>query len=357
MIFMFAVVLFLVLLTLPFVPGLGVYGNKADSLPLFINMDYRHNPFYFAASFKKLLKEAADGCGLDDGTRSLKLSKQELVDIVDSASIEDGRVINNVCYVKNNLVSAAGVVFEKEVYVQGRATVGANNHIRAMVGDGDIYLGRGARITRWLNSEGGIRASEDCDLGVSATCGRELFLARNCLFKRLYGFPVTTGAASGPFGEAYRPRAQEQAALEAAAGLADGLAAPAADVQIGGGVERNPAPVAACSRKECTLISERSLEIGDYALVSGHVKTHGELVVGTGVTIAGNLFAEGDISLGSGSRILGSIFTQGRVVCGPGVTVGGPGRLKSVVGKKGVILQTGTRIYGYVTTEGEGIVV
>jgi hypothetical protein len=69
----------------------------------------------------------------------------------------------------------------------------------------------------------------------------------------------------------------------------------------------------------------------------------------------GNLFAEGDIEIGQQTRVLGTLFSQGVITLRQGAIIGTRDRIKSVIGKKGILLESGVRVYGYITTEGRGM--
>jgi len=334
MMLILAFMLLCLLFFLPFAAGIRELKRKQDDAPLFINMDYCKNPRYFAVSFRNLLIKSING--RSEGLHALQLSKRETVQIANSAKHTDGAVLENVLYIINDLSSGEDVVFEKEVYVRGNAHIGAGNHLQALACDGDIHLLRGTRFFRWLDAEGGIQVDEECDLGVSATCAGKLDLAPRCSFIRLYGFPVSTCRGS-------------------IAGKEDCLAGTG-DIAVfeSESTERNISKLDPYSIKHCSIITNTTLTIGDHSIIGGHVKSHKKLIIGASVTILGNLFAEGDIEIGLQSRVLGTVFSQGCITLKQGAIIGTRDRIKSVIGKKGIFLDNGVRVYGYVATEGKG---
>lgn len=348
------------LFILPFGPGIRVLRSKIDAEPLFVNMDYCKDPRYFALSFKKILSEQLN-TGYKEGLYQFRLSKHEMVQVADNIAVTDAKdlAFGHIFYVKNHFASAAGSVFEKEIYVRGTANLGENTSLRALACDGNVHVQRGAVIIRWLDAEGDITVDEDCRLGISATCGKTLSLARNCSFKRLYGLPVVTSGLpftdSGEREQSYEETAESEAAAtlqkSAYAWPFEGIPAPE------GVIERDISQVPPNTRKDCSIITAHSLMVGDYSLIRGHVKTGGSLTLGTGVMIAGNLFADGDIHIGRDSRISGVVFTNGNIVCEDGVTIGSPGRTMSLIGQKSITLRGKTIVYGYIMTEGRGSVI
>jgi NDP-sugar pyrophosphorylase family protein len=374
MILAFFTVLLVILFLFPFVAGMRELQNKSDISPLYINMGYAKDPRYFGQSFRNSFLRALGANGTN-GIHFILMSKQEAAEVVDTGTVGAGEVTNTIYYVKEDLTSKNGAYFQKEVYVRGNAAIGENNSLRALACDGDVHLSRGTEFVRWLDSEGTIVADSHCGLGVSAACGGEFRLARGCSFKRLYGFPVNTGAESAlaprenipeSFPEYSPARSIEASYREAAPTVAETRSRRHYDrdydrdysrpVRGATDIDYDVKTVRHHSQVDCSIVTVHSLTIEKQALVRGHVKTYGNLDVGAGVTICGNVFAEGDVHLGPGSQVHGTVFTQGHVLLDEGVTVGSADKIKSVVGKKGVEIRRSVKVYGYVMTEGEGTV-
>lgn len=347
--------LFLFLTVLPFWGGIRELIQKKDAAPLHIDMNYTKNPRYFAVSFRKILTAALPQHEPAAGLFSCTLSKPETVEIVETALINQGQTQAHVLFAKTSLVSGKQATFLKEIYVKERAIIGEGNQLRSLACDGDIRVLQGTSFTRWLDATGNIKVAPLCNLGLSATCTQQLSLAQHCRFKRLYGNPVTTAipkkavetpeSSSLPFQEAAftlpaKPATANQTRLQRDERLTFGSDAAVAGNQSHLG----------------NIIALKTLFLGDGAIIHGDVKTHGSLKTGTQITITGNVFAEGDIHLGPEARIYGTVFSQGRVVCERGTIVGSSAGIKSIVAKKGIEFGAGIKVYGYVMTEGEGVV-
>jgi predicted acyltransferase (DUF342 family) len=326
-----------ILFVLPFVPGAREIKRKDDAAPLFINMSYCKDPRYFAISFRKIiLKVIGD---LPAGLHAVTLSKQETVQVSDGSPNIVSSVAENVLFIRNNLESENNVTFKKEVYARGNVFIGESNRLQALACDGDLHVRKGTRFLRWLDAEGRVKVDEECDLGISATCSGELSMAHKCSFTRLYGYPVVTANNTIPVGDK-----DDQA-------IGDNT------VSEGISTEWYISDMPPHCQKNCNVIAKGNLSIGEQSVIHGHIKSHGKVVTGASVTVMGNLFAEGDIEIGPGSRVLGSVFSQGYITVRHGVTIGSKNQIKSIVGKKGISLESGVRAYGYIVTEGKGIVV
>jgi len=337
MMLLIAFILLVLLFTLPFVPGARELAKKQDASPLYINNEYLKDPRYFAFSFRKLFHTSLAAAPRGEGVHDITLSKNEKVQIVENASLARGSAVEHILYVMQDLESGSDVRFNKEVYVRQTAHIGESNLLQALACDGDIHLRRDTRFFRWLDAEGNITAERSCILGVDASCSGILSLEHDCSFLKLYGFPVVASGA-----QAF-PEEREE---------------PDGDTRVFDEEppERECSDIKAASRINRSIISAESVTIGELAVIRGHVKTHGNLVTGAGVIITGNVFAAGNIELGPHSRVLGTVFSQEHIVLRQGVRVGAKNKIKSVVGKKSVMLENGATIYGYVMTEGRGLV-
>ena len=344
-------ILLIVLFILPFLPGLQEFYKEQDSSPLYIDMNYSKDPRYFAVSFRKKLTDSLAEYKTD-GIHKSEISKQETVQIMDIASLVDGTLLKNICYVRKDINTGNNVVFEKETYAHGNAKLGRNNILRGLACDGNLHALSGTKFIRWLDAQGYIRTDTGCDLGVSASCAGTLSMGSQCVFKRLYGFPIITCDSKTIPPDSGEPALTEAAAIHEKGGLTvDDL--PETIIEK---IERNETYIPPYSRKDCTIITPHSLTIGEYTIVSGHIKTNGAFVSGHNVIITGNLFANGDIHLGRNTHITGTVFTQGHISLDEGVIIGSKGQIKSVIGKKGITMSSQVMIYGYVMTEGTGIV-
>jgi len=326
-----------ILFVLPFVPGAREIKRKDDAAPLFINMNYCKDPRYFAASFRKIILKAIGD--VPTGIHAVTLSKQETVQVSDGPWNVAGSVAENVLFIRSDLKSESDTTFKKEVYAQGNVIIGESNRLQALACDGDLHVLKGTRFLRWLDAEGSVKIDEECYLGISATCRGELSLASKCNFSRLYGYPVVTANNTRHVGNNADQTVGDNSALE------------------GIPTERDISDMPAHCLKNCNIIAGGPLSIGEHSVIHGHIKSHGKVVTGASVIIMGNLFAEGDIEIGPGSRVLGSVFSQGCITIRHGVTIGSENRIKSIVGKKGISLEGGVQVFGYIVTEGKGIVV
>lgn len=340
-------VLLILVFLLPFIPGIRELILKQDIAPLSVKSDYVKNPHYFAESFKGRMQPFIPTVGLAAGLNYVKLSKMEAVATLGFEEVPDTAQFTDVCYVDHDLRTGRQVNFAKELYVRGDVVVGSENQLRALACEGNVRLGGNSRITRWLDATGNIHAEMGCDLGISASCGGSLSMESGVVFRRLYAFPVRAGA------EMVEAAVLTESTLDTPPEL---TVCEVAILSTAGGADRNISDVPPGSRISGSIITATSLVIGEGAVICGHIKTYGDLTLGKNVTVAGNLFAEGSVQIGAGSQIRGTVFTQDSVVLGYNVQIGTIGKIKSVIARNSIKLESGAKVYGYISTEGEGVV-
>lgn len=359
MTFLFIFLVFFILLLIPFIPAVVELIRPRDALPLFIRMDYSKEPRYFGRSFKGILKNSVSA-DTSPGIREVKLSRNEKVEIARSRRIGIGENVDHILYIIGDLVSEDKARLNKEVYVTGDASIGSMNTLRAIACEGGLYLSSNVSIDRWADAEGRVEAGDSCDLGINISSGNELRIGKGCKFKRLYGTPIITYSLEGlcPSNSLKEDIFEDLKGLRPSmdSGNIDRqstIRAVSDDAWI---VDKDCMTVPPLTRVEGNLIVKKDLTVRNGCAIVGSIKTYGDLTLESGVRISGNVFSEGDIEIGEYSTIAGDIFSQGGITIKGKARIGSPGEIKSVIGKMSIRLGPDVIIYGYVMTEGSGIV-
>jgi predicted acyltransferase (DUF342 family) len=343
-----ALIIFLLLMLLPFIPAIKELLKPKDFHALFIKMDYSKNPRYFDRAFKNLLEQALRKTGDGPGLKRVQLSKAELVEVSDSKTVPDNENVNNILYVKGNFVSGKRVRLNKELLVKESAVIGEKNILRAIACDGSITISDGTKITRWVGTDGNITVGQGCVLGKICSCGGLLEINKECLFQALYGNPIITyELPDGNLNSVEATNEKEKLARSVPSGgkNIEDFAWYSSEKQFS---------IPAFKIIEGDIISKNNLTLKKGCVVTGSLKAYGNVVLENEVTVNGNIFAEGEILVGANCSIMGDIFSQSYIRIARGVFVGKEKTTKSVIGKKGVELTCNATIFGYVLTEGTG---
>jgi cytoskeletal protein CcmA (bactofilin family) len=317
------------------------------------------------------------------GRWELELSKKESIEIADSKRLLSGEQIHHVLYVKGDLDSERDVEFAKEVFVNGNASIGEKNILRAITCIGDIFLSRAASIRRWIRSEGNIETQEGCDLGISASCSGEFNIAKKCKFRSLYGNPINifsniTMREANDFGAARHINKKNKIENDSWLIVKKHISINQGQENKGENIVRGKSNLSAkrkineeqkwfiiskyISIPPFTLVDRnfvvrKSLIVSNNCTILGSIKAYEEVFIQSNVSIYGNIFAEGNISIGNNCVLWGNIFSQGLIRISSGTTIGKSRDIKSVIGKRGIELSGNITIHGYALTEGSGNII
>jgi predicted acyltransferase (DUF342 family) len=343
---------FLVLLLAPFIPGIAEFLKPHDASPLFINMNYTKDPRYFGKSFKNIIYNALGGEVPETGKKEIKLSKNETLEVTDNKKIFAGEETQHVYYVKGDFVTSHKAQFTKEIYVTGDAAIGTENTLRALACEGKVFIAEKVNVIRWVDAEGSIDICRDGVLGINISTEGTLRISRNCKFKRLFGLPIVTvdDITIVSFHDPLRKGSE---------GLPGDTENPEETIEISDKawlVHEKYSVIPESTTINQDFITRKDLRIKNNCTFSGNIRTYGGLIIGEDVNVAGNVFAEGDVEIGSGSVILGSVFTQGSVRIRQRARIGNTEEYKSVIGKKGIIIHQDVKVFGYIMTEGPGLI-
>jgi len=333
--------LFILMFLFPFLPGLTELLRGEDEHPLYIPMDYMRRPRYFGISFKKVLFRAVGGLQQKNGRYNVVLSKKEKVTVCDSLEVAGGGELDMLLFIKGSLSTGSHVRFGKELYVTGNAATGAHNIIQALNTDGAAAIGSNTVFRRWLDAEGDVTIAENCDLGISASSGGRLFLGPNCVFRRLYGMPVVIGDVD-PDSDVERNADLEDFSLSALKSTF---------------VRREEKSIPPGTVMEGHTVFTRGVTICTGSVIRGTIKSYGRLELEDNVIVHGHVFSDGDIIIGRNVKVRGNVFSQKSIHIAGKTTIGRPGKVKSVIGKKSICLEKNVLIYGFVSTEGNGAVI
>jgi len=341
---------FVLLLFLPFLPSVAEVFHPQDEYPLPVNLDYSKDPRYLGRSAWRILDRALEKTNGENGSLSVRMSKDEIVEVSGDRTIHKDDEIDGVMFVDGNVELEPEAACARDLYVTGDASIGRASSLRTLASKGRVRLEAECRVSRWIDAEGGIETGEECALGASAASGGAIRLGTGTEFRRLYGHPVGTGgtAARGagpPLPDSPDPAGRPGDETEIRT-IKDTLDLHENDLELAPG-----------RRQERPVLVKGDLKLGRGAILTGPARVYGRTLLEPGALVLGDLFCEGPVEVGEGAAVRGNLFSQDTIELGPGVSVGEPDAPKSVVAKKAIRLAAGVRVHGYLLTEGEGKVV
>lgn len=327
------VLLFLVLIVLPFLPGIIELRRPKDDRPLSIPQDNSRHPRHFALTFRGRVAPRVDGAQgpfpvitTIDSPDSEPLEIHEGLDVTDRArgivaSLGDARI-------------AVDAVVDR-AYARGDAEVERGARINELAVEGALTLAPGVKVERWVDAGGDLVAGTGSNLGVSASSACGLRVASGCNFERLWGLPITT---SGDGSSATVTPPPDPSIDRAVVWARKWLSIPAGTVL------------------DKDLVVYGELHIGTGSTILGSVKAHGNVLIGRGVHVTGNVISRRDITIAGGTEINGNIFSEGNLVVGAETRIGAKGDFKTAYSSKRTTLGGDVTIFGWLIAEGGGSV-
>jgi len=323
---------------LAFPIGMALSAARLVSMTISIQQSYVKDPRYFSLSFQKMFDEAWK---YYDGGGVMHLSRDERIIEADKTVFRPVETCDAIVYAqKQDFFPSEGVNFEKEIYVQKNACLDSIPLLRAIACKGELILGPGTRVVRWADAEGVFTINDGCILGVSATSATRLVIGEDCYFKRLYAPEIRLGIKD-----------VEQENDPRFIRINKAIVFPEivrniryVDDQI----------VNHAMALRSSIITSYDLTVLGGFEVQGHIRSSREVKINDNATVHGNVFAEGNIHIGANARVYGVVFSQENIFVDSGVTIGLPGKTKSVVARGDISFGNECRVYGYIGAEGTG---
>jgi predicted acyltransferase (DUF342 family) len=334
---------FVLLILVPFVPGLFEVYWPRDRYPLPLNVDYVKDPRYLGRSARAILRAALGGLTEVPGQHAVRLSRDEQVDVSLELDVPRHTALGPLQYVAGSLRVGEEANCARDVHCGGNARLEAGATLRALACDGDAFLAPQVRITRWIDVAGDLQAGIGADLGAHACAGGRLETAHGVRFTRMTGAPVCTTGYAGDVADDPPAALYEGVDLAAVRDVTDVAHRTAGDLTVAPGDDPD---------RHRIVLGDLLLRAG--ARLRGSVKVYGAVRLEAGAVILGDVFAEGDVELASGARVRGNVFSQETVRLGTGCRVGRTGGVKSVVARRGVVLAGDVAVHGHVETSREG---
>lgn len=302
---LWVIIIFIILLLIPFSFAIIEYYKKSDNTPLDIRQDYSKDPAYFGKSFinilEKLLRKVPNE-GLVEAMISNK-DKEKLLFLTETVQ---GKDYGNTVVIINSyakIQDGEKFISQKEVVSFGGLVIKVPTKVRALFVKGGLRIEKPLEIRRWLHVEGDCYVLAESSLGINCYCMGMLHVKSVCSFRRIFAKKIVIGTD------------EEGRKLQK--------------------LKSNPIHIKGILRSKNTL----SLKVNDREML-----------------IEGDIISDGDIYIEGKVWIRGNIVSNNYITLLNGCVVGEQGKVKSIVGKKGVFISDNVVIYGYVHTDGNGVI-
>ncbi len=329
------IIVYGLLLFLPLIGGFISYLRNKNE-PIFIDQGRVKDPRFFSKSFARLFFEKWSNY---DRKGDLFFSKNEKVILADDTEIITEECDSIVVAERHDFIPNKKVNFNKEVMVLKNAYIYGEIQLRAIRAQGDMIVGQGVKVIRWIDAEGNLFIRDNCDLGLSATSATILNIGKNVHFRRLFApiiyiaMPVLKPNSHSDYKYSLLPSSVRKNINSVSAN----------DLE-----DSNIA--------EFSVISKKDVKIYEHVILQGHIKSDKGVRLLDYSFICGNIFAKEDIYIGKNVVVMGNVFTHGNIYLEDEVTIGQEHHINSLVAGGRIDFGLNSKVYGYVHSELGGVV-
>lgn len=313
-------------LVAPFLPALIEWREKTDAAPLRVVREQDTNIRYFAHSFRDQISDFFDRQQIDvanppgpcsgefrPGERFLFLGLHNKPAWPEHTL--KSRSVEFLIIGLDDVLLEGNLVFQQEIYCNGKLYGGSNSTFRAVYAGTDLILGTNSIVARWLHSQGHVHVGANSRLFGRVSSGSSITLAAGTSFERLNARLIRFAAdnlnpidalASSDRRQAWSP-GPELTTLDDTTRLHTGV------IEI-------PAE----STVDYSLIAQKELLIGANARVTGSLKAYKRLRIGRGSVIRGAVVCQGPIEIERGCIVKGPVISEKFISLASGCIIGTP---------------------------------
>ncbi len=314
-----SVAAFVAIFALPLAPGLFELARPRDDKKLPISLSYARDPRFFGRSFRVKIAKLLDSC--ISGKRAFLERRHERAEIGETLTIQAQGSPVEAQIARDRLICGPGATVTDGFggrYLRCEERVLA----RTLCSDGDVVLGDGCAVERWIDAERSLLVGNGCNLGMSASSGGTVTLAASVTFERVFGEVVMVQTS----GTVQAPRAAE-----------DSIMLHPHEGTIGR-----------------DIIVRGNAVVPEGTILQGSVKAHGSLFIGRNARIMGNAIARDELVLLEGSSVDGHAFGERGLYVGEGARIGVPGQSKTAYTAGTCVLCDDAAIHGWIVSEHGG---
>jgi cytoskeletal protein CcmA (bactofilin family) len=305
-------VLLLVLLMLPFVPGMMELRRKQDAEPLRVVRNYEVNVMHFANRFREFIdtqfgqdletvqNQAQTKPGkLDNGSEYCVLGPDMAIPFEEAEN--RSQETNRMFLAASDLSLSGNMRYLNELYANGTITGADESTYRAMLAGADIRLGQNSTLLRWMHAKDIQIASGGVMYG-RVSADRRIVITGPSRFQRLNAPQILFGKNMPP--EQTGPARQEIQPEDLTVKVEEA---------VGRWLIEDDLELADNSRIHASLVVTGNLRLGNNCEIYGSIKSHKPLHIQEGCIIHGSVVSVQDIHIGAGASIMGPLISEANI--------------------------------------------
>ncbi len=307
-------ILLLLLLLLPFVPGLLEIRRKQDAQPLRVARNYDVKVRYFANRFREYIRTHFAGQlstmrsqartlqgELEDGSHYCLVAREAAIAF--ERAEREAQVTTRMFIADADLTLPGAMTYLNELYASGTITGADEDIYRAMLAEADITLGQDSMLLRWMHADGEIRIASGCVLYGRVSADKRIMIDSQVRFRRLNAPEILFGSNTPPPQATAQPRQEiqpEDLAVEV-------------DIAAGRWLIEDDLDLADNSCVHANLVVTGTLRIGRNCEIHGSIKSHKLLHIDSGCAIHGSVVSMQAIQISTGCYLKGPLISEAQV--------------------------------------------
>ena len=290
-------------------------GNNSQEL----DMSYVRVENYFGQSFRRKVNQWLKGPGETSSTGAMRVVDRgnEKVYVAGSAQYPSNRRERNVLVIEGDFSCGKACSFERELMIEGNATIGAGTDLQAIAVDRNLTMEPGVSVRRWVDAKGTVELIQDCSVQSKVCAGHSIFMGTGCAALSFFAPEISTeGRVEVSTSQPERPG--DFVLIPHAANMGNKVFHgydPRLLYSMGGGtfLYNGDLKLTAPLHVRAPLVVRGNIEVIENCMLEADVKAHGSIQIGDGSILKGNLVSGGNMEIGSGSFFQSVLHSGGEL--------------------------------------------
>lgn len=259
---------------------------------------------------------------------------------------------SHVIAARGRLILRDNFVFTRAMYATQGVTSGKENHLQAVLAEGDLFVCSGSVLHRWAHARSA-HVQSRCHLQGPLSARQQILIEEGCRFSSLMAGSIYFGAQAedARLGD-MDTRAERLHGINGS----DRTSAAADSGDAGRRIVEGDYVLPDDSYYDGDLVVHGNLRIGSGAWITGSVKAAGSMWLGPRVHVGGALVCARELSIATECVIVGPVIAELSIHLGSYCVIGVPSRQTSLVAPE-VCISAGTTVHGAVSALDDGKVV
>ncbi len=284
-----------------------------------LDMSYVRLENYFGQSFRRKVRQWLKGPSETSSTGAMRIVDRgtEKVYVAGTAKYPSNRRERSVLVIEGDFTCGTECSFERELMIEGNATIGPGTDLQAIAVDGNLTMETGVVVRRWVDAKGAVGLIQDCIVQSKVCSGHSIFMGTGSAALSLFAPEISTeGRVEVSSTQLEKPG--DFVLIPHAANMGNKVFHgynPRLLFSMGGGtfLYNGDLKLTAPLHVRAPLVVRGNIEVTENCMLEADVKAHGSVQIGEGSILKGNLISGGNMEIGTGSFFQGVLHSGGEM--------------------------------------------